>query len=720
MVIAGRLSPEQNRENKNGRWIRGSIMPYGPCAVLLNEVGPYGQRKLPFTITATRPLPNRPIVAVGSLSEFMLDSGTPWFTLDITEYYEKGDPILEDFGSFNELAAKIAKKDPEVISALGDRKTKVREALIKIFGTGNSFADRMIDLFGVSAYDKLKQNPWQMIHTVPYFTMKQADHAAEVLGIPLTHENRFREHFRQRLDLYFEDRRDTYMSGGDFYALYLMDFSSEMTKDEFKSRTMDCDEPLVYQTKLGIHPAQFYYDERASVKLIRRAGLVNIPITREILEAEEHAKNDLDFTLSKEQEHGFRHAFHTPIHFITGGPGTGKTTLLSAVLKKLEYLTGVNLNDPLAPVLLAAPTGKAAYRMWEQTGITAHTIHSAFRIIPDYGCIDIEQSAEALSHIRYLVIDESSMLDTHLFGEMARILLAMDHMPFILLVGDVDQLAPVGHGQVFKDLLNYAESVSPDCVTRLTVIRRQKNGSSIPELAGYLTKGQFPSMDWFKDRDDVVFVNADSDTLPGILEHAVLAPKKGNLSSVQIITPYRNGDKQDTVPAINNMAQPYYNPDPQGTSVTIMNPSRTFQIGSRVINKKNRTETVINGSLGTVIDMDSSSQDLFKWTVTVEFDSGDEVVYPYGELRDLDLAYAITVHAAQGSEYENVVLCMARGAMNDGFLNRNLLYTAVTRAVKKLILLGSPGTYKSAAATPAPVRKTALSEWLKTGKGSTL
>lgn len=718
MIIAGRLIPEMDRENKNGRWIRGNIMPYGPCAVLLDDVGENGQRRLPFTITTTRPLPNKPVVAVGSLSEFPLDSGTIWYTLDITEYYEKGDPMLENFGTFNELAAKIAKKDPEVISALGDRKTKIREMLIKIFGTGNSFADRMIDLFGVSAYDKLKENPWQMIHTVPYFTMKQADHAAEFFGIPLTHENRFREHFRQRLDLFFEGRKDTYMSGGDLYALYLLDFASEMTKDEFKKRTMDCDEPLVYQTKLGIHPAQFYYDERAAVKLIRRAGLLCIPVTEEVLEAEAAARGAINFTLSEEQEHGFRNAFHTPIHFVTGGPGTGKTTLLSAVLKKMEILTGINLNDPVSPVLLAAPTGKAAYRMWEQTGVTAHTIHSAFRIVPDYGCLDIEQAAEALSHVRYLVIDESSMLDTHLFGEMARILLAMDHMPFILLVGDIDQLAPVGHGQVFKDLLDYAESVCPDCVTRLTVLKRQKDGSSIPELAAYLSDGRFPNMDWFKDRKDVVFVNADSDALPGILKHAVLEPKKGDLSSVQIITPYRNGDKQDTVPALNILAQPYFNPEPEGRSVTVMSPSRTFEIGSRVINKKNRTETVINGSLGTVTALDSSSTDLFKWTVTVEFDSGDEVVYPYGELKDLDLAYAITVHAAQGSEYENVVLCITRGAANDEFLNRNLLYTAVTRAVKRLIILGNLGTYKSAAATPAPVRKTALSEWLKAGRGN--
>lgn len=688
-------------------------MPYGSCVFLLDKVGPRGQRRLPFTITTTHPLPRKPIIAVGSLSPYILPSGEPWYTLDITEYYEEDDLALKEFGTFDEIAAKLAKEDTTVVLALGDRKARVKETLQKIFGTGNNFADRMIDQFGVSAYDRLKSNPWQMIHVIPYFTMKQADHAAEVLGIPLTDENRFREHFRSRINLFFEDRKDTYMSDSDFYALYLMDFAGEMTKEEFKKKTMDCEEPLVFKTDLGIHPAQFYYDEKASVNLIKRAGRIKIPETDEIIQAEETARLFLDYDLTQEQEHGFKHAFRSPIHFITGGPGTGKTTTLSAILKKLEILTHMDLKDPNSPVLLAAPTGKAAYRMWEQTGIPAHTINSAFRIIPGYGCVDMEQAAEALNHIRYLIIDESSMLDTHLFGEAARVMAKMNHIPFMLLVGDIDQLAPVGHGQVFKDLLEYAEAVCPECVTRLTVLKRQKDGSSIPELAQYLSHGKFPNKEWFDSKSDITFIPTDSNMLPRILEHAVLAPKKGNLDDVQIITPYRNGTMSDTVPALNRLVQSYYNPEPNGKSITVNNPDRTFQLGSRVINKKNRTETIINGSIGTVIAMDTKSRDIFNWSITVQFDSGDEAIYAYGDLRELDLAYAITVHASQGSEYENVVLCITRGGANTEFLNRNLLYTAVTRTVKRLILLGNIKAFMAAAATPAPVRKTALSEWLQ-------
>lgn len=713
MVIAGRFVPEQAKDNENGRWIRGDIMPYGPCAVLLNDIGEHGQRRLPFTIVTSHPLPKKPVVAVGSLSDYTLPDGRLWYTLEIVEYYEKGDPALDEYGTFNELADKIANKDAEVIQALGDRKTRIKEALKKIFGAGNNFADRMIEKFGTSAYDRLKANPWQMIHVIPYFGMKQADHAAEVLGIPLTDENRFREHFRSRIDLFFENRKDTYMSSADFYGLYLMDFSSEMEKDEFMKKTMEGDDPLVFKTDLGIHPAQFYYDEKASVNLIKRAGRIHIPKTREIELAEEEARKELDFELTPEQEHGFRNAFRTPIHFITGGPGTGKTTLLSAILKKLRLLTHKDLNDPMSPVLLAAPTGKAAYRMWEQTHVTAHTLHSAFQIIPDYGCVDMERAAEALSHVRYLIIDESSMLDTHLFGETARIISKMDHVPFILLVGDINQLAPVGHGQVFKDLLEYAEAVCPECVTRLTVLKRQKGDSNIPELANdYIAEGKFPGVDWFKDKPDIKFVNVDAYTMIPTLEKAVLAPRKGDLDSVQLITPFRNGTMGDTVPAINILAQPYYNLD-EGKFITINNPDRTFRIGSKVINKKNRTDTIINGSIGTVTEMNTTSRDLFEWSVTVTFESGDEMVYPYGDLKELDLAYAITVHASQGSEYEDVVLCIARGGSSPEFLNRNLVYTAVTRAVKRLILLGNIKVFAAAAATPAPVRKTALSEWLK-------
>lgn len=713
MIIAGRLSPVQVRENENGRWIRGDIMPYGMCAALLEKIGENGQKRLPFTITTTHPLPKRPVVVVGSLSEYRMDSGRLWYTLDISEYYEKDDPALEEFGTFNELAARLAREDPETVAALGDRKTKVKEALQKIFGTGNSFADRMVDQFGASAYERLKKNPWQMIHIIPYFTMKQADQAAVALGIPLTDENRFREHFRSRIDLFFSNRKDTYMSDSDFYALYLMDFSQEMSKEEFREKTIGGDDPLVFRTELGIHPAQFYYDEKASVALIKRVGRIRIPDTEEITRAEEAARQAIGFTLTDEQEHGFRNAFRTPVHFITGGPGTGKTTLLSAVLKKLEILTHCDLRDPNSPVLLVAPTGKAAYRMWEQTGTPARTANSAFRIIPDYGCVDMEQAADALSHVRYLVIDESSMLDTHLFGEMARIMTKMDHIPFILLVGDIDQLAPVGHGQVFRDLMDYAMDICPECVTRLTMLKRQKDGSNIPELAACVSGGMFPKKDWFDDKPDITFVDADVNTVTGILETAVFAPRKGNLDDVQVITPFRSGNMCDTVPVLNSLAQPYYNTEPEGTPVTVNNPDRTFRIGSKVINKKNRTDTIINGSIGTVISMDTKPKDLFEWSVTVRFESGDEAVYAYGDLKELDLAYAITVHASQGSEYENVVLCVTRGAANAEFLNRNLVYTAITRAVKRLILIGSMKAFVAAAATPAPVRKTALSVWLR-------
>lgn len=717
MIIAGRFIQEQFRENENGRWIRGEIMPYGSCVLLLDTIGPNGQRKLPFTIVATRPLPKSPAIMIGSLSEYILpSSGLPWYTLEISEYYVKDDPVLKPFGTFRELSEKIAKQDPEIIAALGDRKARVKEALVKIVGSGNTFADRMIEQFGVSAYDKLKENPWQMIHSIPYFTLKQADAAAEKLGIPLTDENRFREHFRARLNLFFEDRRDTYMSSSDFYALYLMDFSNEYTKEEFWEKTLKCEDPLVYETDLGIHPAEFYYNERATLNLIRRTGRLRIPDLPELAAAEEQVKKSLAYEMTPEQEHGFRRAFRSPIHFITGGPGTGKTTLLSAILKKLEILTGRNLNDPDSPVLLVAPTGQAAYRMWEQTHIPAHTINAAFHILPDLGCPDMDQSAEALNHVQYLVIDESSMLDTNLFGQVARIIARMDHVPFMLLVGDPDQLAPVGHGQVFKDLLEYALNKYPECVTHLTVLKRQKDGSSIPELAGYLSNGKFPELNWFQDRQDITFLTVQPNELTKVLEQGILAPKKGNLDDVRILTPFRSGTMNDTVAAINNLAQPYYNPDPEGKTITITGldkQSKTFELGSRVISKKNRSERVVNGSVGFVTAMDTEDTDLFKWSLTVQFDSGEEKTYSYKELKELDLAYATTIHASQGSEYENVVLCMTRGGGGPGFLNRNLLYTAVTRAVSRLILLGNRNIFAAAAAEPAPARKTALSEWLK-------
>ena len=715
-ATVGRLEAEDIRLNKSGedRWIRGEVLLHGPCQVMLNR--DIHQRKLPFTLVTGEALPKEPVILLGEITEYQIpDSKILWKTLEVKKVIREQSKLFKSLDvTFDDACRRIARKDSAFLERLGSFELEMRKNLADLVGTKNKFVDRLVELFGDNAYDKLVENPWKVMHMVPYFGIEQADKVAEKLGIPLTDKRRFPEYFRYLLTQEFEKHRNTYMQENEFLAFYWMHFSSEMSLDEYKELTSKKDTPII-RTRLGYHPAHFYFAEKASYQIIKHSMKLSLPDMEDEMSATARVFSNSDITLTPEQEDAVCRAFHTPLHIITGGPGTGKTTVLNEVLQKLLLLTGADPMDEQAPFMLVAPTGKAAFRMWEQTGILAHTVNSAFGILPDYGCVDIEGTAKRLSHLRYLVIDEASMLDTNLFGEMCKVMLSMDHVPFLLLVGDADQLPPVSHGQVFKDLLSYLEQASPKQVTRLTVLQRQADGSNIPELASYIRRGTFPEQSWFDDKEDIFFVETTMDNFQNNLVDRVLLPKKEEINSIQILTPYRNGNTPDTIHAINRICEPIYNPDSQSDDapeIALNNPSITFHIGDKVINRVNRSKEVINGLLGEIININTRPRDLFAWTITVCFENGITDTYVYEEFKQLEPAYAITIHASQGSEYENVVLGLLRGSVNNDFLNQNLLYVGVTRASKKLVLMGDYYAFKRASETKMRPRKTALQYWL--------
>lgn len=715
-TTVGRLMAEDVRLNKSGedRWIKGTVLLYGPCQTMVRR--DLNQRKLPFTLVTGEALPKEPVILLGEISEYPIpNSKVIWKTLEVKKIIKDRSNILKDLDmTFDEACRRIARRDTSFLEKLGSLELELKKKLTDLVGSRNKFVDRLIELFGDEAYNKLTENPWKIMHMVPYFGIEQADKVAEKLGIPLNDTRRFPEYFRYLLTQEFEKHRNTYMTENEFLAFYWMHFSNDMTLDEYKALSTGDHAPVI-RTKLGYHPAHFYFAEKASYQIIKHSMRITIPNTDNETTANDTVFSNSAITLTEEQTDAVCKAFHTPLHVITGGPGTGKTTVLNEVLQKLLLLTGADPMDEHAPFLLCAPTGKAAFRMWEQTGIIAHTINSAFAILPDYGCVDIEGTAKRLSHLRYLIIDEASMLDTNLFGELCKVLLAMDHVPFLLIVGDADQLPPVSHGQVFKDLLSYLEAKSPKQVTRLTVLQRQANGSNIPVLADYIKHGTFPEQSWFDDKNDIFFAQTTMNEFPSTLVNGVLLPKQDELDDIQILTPYRNGNTPDTIYAINELCEPIYNPD--GTNegspeIQMNNPSTTFHIGDKVINKANRSKQIINGLLGEITDINTSPRDVFAWTITVCFENGITDTYIYEEFKQLELAYAITIHASQGSEYKNVILGLLRGSSNNDFLNQNLLYVGITRASKKLVLMGDYYTFKRASETKMKPRKTALQYWL--------
>ena len=719
VITVGRLDPDDIRMNKDGesRWIKGTIRLHPTCRDLLTRIC---QRKLPFTFVTGQVLPRSYAILLGEISEYPIpNTQILWKTLEIQKIISEDSPLLESMGiSFSDAIQKVAKNDKDFLKAIGTAELEARKKLTDLLGKKNKFTDTLIDLFGDQAYAELTEDPWRMIHLIPYYSMNQADKIAQKLGIPLDSPKRFRAYFRYLLDQSFASHRNTYMTENEFLAFYWTHFSETMTLEEYRELAVTEGAPII-KSELGYHPEQFYWAEKASYRIVTQSKGVTIPLSKVEKRIIEQILSESEIQLTDEQIRAVTQAFHTPFYVITGGPGTGKTTALDTILKKLIQLTGKAPDDEDVPYLLAAPTGKAAYRMWEQTGIPAHTLHSAFGIIPGYGCLNIKQTARRLSRIRYLIIDESSMLDSQLFGDICQVLLKMDHIPFLLLVGDADQLPPVQHGQVFLDLLDYLRKNAPEQVTELTLVKRQAKDSHIPELADYIKHGQFPPLDWFADKPDLFFVPTSMDQLQTYLVEGVLKPKEKELDSLQIITPYRNGETPDTIHALNTLVEPIFNPPKEKPweeanrrqSVTVGNPPQTLHVGDKVINRVNYERNVINGSIGTIVNMHTHSRDLFSWTMDVKFPDTTRT-YMYEEFKSLELGYAITIHASQGSEYKNVVLCALRGG-NPGFLNRNLLYVGITRASKQLLMMGNWNVFAQMAATPMKPRRTALAGWLK-------
>ncbi len=405
-------------------------------------------------------------------------------------------------------------------------------------------------------------------------------------------------------------------------------------------------------------------------------------------------KKHPDIHLADKQQEGVRSVANNYISVVTGGPGTGKTTVLKAVMETYKEAFGKNGTSP--PITLMAPTGLAAKRMAESCGRRALTIHKQLGLIPADNEAGFNDDNGMSIDGGLVIIDELSMLGIHLFKfVMDAVVLRQDTR--IVLVGDIDQLPPVSPGAVLADLIT-SKQVQ---VTRLTKNFRQEAGSAIVDAAyaindGTLTNETFDQ--YFSDKNtDLRFRDAQKGNLEDevfdIIEKVKLAfgwsIKKYTLEQTYVLTPQRKTTIKDGRVTVETMlSSNYLNPILRD----IANPAsadkkyfksgkRTFREGDRVINLKNTNE-VINGDIGTIVRVETG--DLAK--VIVDF-YGTEVEYTPDKLSALDLAYCITVHKSQGCEFDSVIYptSMTQGVM----LQRNLLYTAVTRAKKHMLMIGS-------------------------------
>lgn len=562
---------------------------------------------------------------------------------------------------------------------------KIREVtpevtlFLRSIGLSNYYIVKIFDLVGESAIGLTEDNPYWLLEEFPRMGFAKVDAIAKTLG--------FGDENRYRVEAGIAILMKKYASEGHSFAFY-KDLCRETAENlQINSELVeDVTEDMVFDGRLqladvnGVRAVYFYgyYKAECSVagKLARlenpQGGLKPVGGNIEALIAKTEAQSAVE--LSSEQKEAVRNALLSGVSIITGGPGTGKTTIINTLISIVE---GSGLK-----AAVAAPTGRAAKRVMETSGHFACTVHRLLEFFYDEETryMAFGRNAEKPLTQDVVIIDEASMLDLLLAEALCN---ALKPGTRLILVGDADQLPSVGAGNVLADLIDSEFFFT----SALTHIYRQSEQSGIVINAHRINSGDYP-----KFGEDFRLVKADKheEILRKIVDISSEIPKE----RLQVLTPTKKGLIGSI--SLNEHLQKTFNP-PSEEKDELKFGSTVFRVGDRVMQNKNDYQIeykaagnekalgkgVFNGEIGTVAAVDKEMK-----TVTVVYDDTRWVEYPYIQLDELELAYAITVHKSQGSEFPVVILPMSW--FPPVLASRSLLYTALTRGKEEVIVVGNP------------------------------
>lgn len=605
--------------------------------------------------------------------------------------------IVEKFGSDTIDIIKNDYESLSLVSGMNMKKARMihdkvvtnemsQDLIIKLNGYGFTIKEAidLSSMYGIELLNIIEKNIYEL---VDYVSFDKLDLIYLRNGNPEISSVRVKALIKHLINTMCYETGDTLVYKDELFIRLKRCFKENIDSNEYiayLNELMNDMEIVEVNDKVMLY--DYYEAENNILHSINRLCSIKEESSKKLDDYISKYEKNNHIEFNKDQKDAIKGSINNNFYIITGGPGTGKTTIIKAIVEILEKINKIDKSD----IALLAPTGKSAKRMSESVGAPAYTIHKFLKWNKETGTFGVDEYNKAGE--RVIIVDEASMIDIFLFSALLK---GLRVNAKLLLIGDANQLPSIAPGDVLNDLLKFDSIKS----TYLNTIYRVKDGSYITYLAKDIReKKYFDSID--NNYDDVKFIESNDDDIRGYLKEICnkVKNKNINLLNFQVLAPMYKG--ANGIDNLNELLASIFNPNEEKYQVG----DKYYRVGDKVIQLINDVENnVFNGDIGYISDIEFIDK---KLEITIDFD-GNKVRYKSGEMDRFNLAYAISIHKSQGSEYDNVVVILAR-SFKRMFYNK-LIYTGVTRAKSSLIIIGSLDSFNSSIQTSyAELRNTYL------------